>query len=82
MVPQIAGAIDANLAAVIKEWRNVKAKEMGVPAYRIFSNKVLEQIASRAPENESELLKVPGIGPAKADEFGYELLEAMKAVIL
>jgi ATP-dependent DNA helicase RecQ len=82
VVPQTAGAIDANLAAVIKEWRNVKAKEMGVPAYRIFSNKVLEQIASRAPENESELLKVPGIGPAKADEFGYELLEAMKAVIL
>ena len=72
----------ADLAVVIKEWRNAKAKELGVPAYRIFSNKVLDQIASYVPENESELLKVPGIGPAKAEEFGYELLEAMKAVIL
>ena len=67
---------------MIKEWRNTKAKELGVPAYRIFNNKVLDQIASYAPENESELLKVPGIGPAKVEEFGYELLEAMKAVIL
>jgi ATP-dependent DNA helicase RecQ len=82
VVPSIAGTVDADLAAVIKEWRNTKAKELGVPAYRIFSNKVLDQIASYAPENESELLKVPGIGPAKAEEFGYELLEAMKAVIL
>ncbi|MFT7517051.1 MAG: ATP-dependent DNA helicase RecQ [Myxococcota bacterium] len=82
VVPIIAEVVDANLEAIIKEWRQSKAQELGVPAYRIFSNKVLEQIVSRVPENESDLLKVPGIGPAKVDEFGYELLEALKGAIL
>ncbi len=75
-------ATNSDLEAIIKEWRLQKSKELQVPAYRIFSNKVLVEIASRAPENESELLKVPGMGPAKVDEFGYELLEAMKCAIL
>ncbi len=72
---------DPDLADALKRWRKSKADELGVPAFRIFSNKVLAQLASRAPETEADLLRVPGIGPGKVEAFGFELLGAIQEMV-
>jgi ATP-dependent DNA helicase RecQ len=45
-----------------------------VPAYIVFSDAVLREMAVRRPSSEAELLDVPGIGPAKMQRYGAEFL--------
>ncbi|HVJ08031.1 MAG TPA: ATP-dependent DNA helicase RecQ [Acidisarcina sp.] len=58
------------LAKRLVEWRMAEARERNVPAYCILSNKTLRAIAHEAPATEDDLLTIPGIGPAKAANFG------------
>jgi superfamily II DNA helicase RecQ len=51
-----------------------QAREQDVPAYRIFSNKTLDELCARLPTTDEELLACSGIGPAKLEAFGEELL--------
>ena len=46
---------DANLLETLRAWRTQQAKTQGVPPYIIFSNKVLEAIATRRPTTLTEL---------------------------
>ena len=59
--------------------RTMFAKQEGVPAYVVFHNSTLAEIASRRPSTIAELASVPGVGPAKLDRYGSELLEALAA---
>ncbi|MBV9484544.1 MAG: ATP-dependent DNA helicase UvrD2 [Frankiaceae bacterium] len=61
----------------LRAWRLAKATEDGVPAYVVFDNKTLEEIASRAPTDRGELAAVPGIGPKKLDQYAEELLAVL-----
>ena len=72
---------DEAIIETLKRWRKSKATELGVPPYRVFSNKVLAQLASRAPETEVDLLRVPGIGPGKVEAFGFELLGVIQEMV-
>jgi len=45
-----------------------------VPAYIVYPDRTLKELARRAPQTEAELLEVRGIGPAKARQFGKETL--------
>jgi ATP-dependent DNA helicase RecQ len=47
---------------------------MGVPAFVIYPDRTLEELARVRPKTEAELLEVRGIGPAKARQFGAETL--------
>jgi ATP-dependent DNA helicase RecQ len=49
-----------------------------VPAYIVFSDAVLLQMAERVPRSRTELLQVPGIGPVKLDRYGEAFLEALR----
>jgi len=66
---------DSPLYIELKEWRSQTAKQQGVPAYIVFNNRTLAAIAADHPTTRDELLQVSGIGPAKADKYGDELLE-------
>ena len=59
----------------LKKWRLSKSKANDVPAYTIFHDKTLHAIAKDRPTSTRELLAVSGVGPAKADRFGDEVLE-------
>jgi len=48
-----------------------------VPAYIVFSDKVLREMASRRPGTPAELLDVPGVGPAKLERYGQAFLGAI-----
>lgn len=70
--------INTKLVAALKSWRLEKAHELNVPAFYIFSNKVLDNIASYLPHTQEELLEVPGIGPAKAEGYGASILKIVQ----
>ncbi len=64
----------------LKELRRELAKERKVPAYVIFNDATLEEMASRAPRSEAELLSVPGVGPTKLERYGQRFLELLRSV--
>ncbi len=68
-------AATLRLLAALKSWRLEKSRELNVPAFHIFSNKVLDNIASLKPRTMEQLLTVSGIGPAKAESYGEMILK-------
>jgi ATP-dependent DNA helicase RecQ len=73
----IVGA-DAELLTLLKSLRLHLARERGVPAYLIFNDATLLEMAVRKPRNEAELLQVPGVGPAKLEKYGAAFLKLFK----
>jgi ATP-dependent DNA helicase UvrD/PcrA len=62
---------------VLKEWRLRRARADDVPAYLVFHNSTLEEIAGRRPRSLAELAAVPGVGPQKLERYGDEVLAAL-----
>ena len=62
----------------LKAWRLERSRSDGVPAYIVFSNATLIELAIRRPTTDQELLATPGVGPAKLTAYG----EDVKNIIL
>jgi len=60
--------------AALKEWRKLKAKELDVAAFMVFSDKTLRDLAERNPRSREALREVYGIGEQKLEAFGTDLL--------
>jgi DNA helicase-2/ATP-dependent DNA helicase PcrA len=69
-----ASTADPALAGALREWRRARAKTDAVPAYVVFSDATLEAIASAAPSSLVELGRLKGIGPAKLERYGGDIL--------
>lgn len=67
-------AADPALVDRIKQWRRGLSMEMGVPAYVILTDASIDDLARRRPRNDDELLAIKGIGPAKLEAYGDDLL--------
>ena len=65
---------DGPVADALRAWRRKRAEADGVPAYVVFNDRTLAALAERRPRSRGELLAVEGIGPAKLDRYGDELL--------
>jgi superfamily II DNA helicase RecQ len=63
------------LAARLKEWRAAQAKRLGIPAYMVLNDRTVASLAQARPANPRQLLEVNGMGPAKVERFGKEILE-------
>jgi DNA helicase-2/ATP-dependent DNA helicase PcrA len=61
----------------LRAWRLRRARADEVPAYVVFHNTALEEIATRRPRSLAELAAVPGVGPAKLARYGEEVLAAL-----
>jgi len=72
--PLVLTAEGEALAGRIREWRGTEAKRLRVPAYVVMHDRTVQALAQARPRNPNELLKVDGIGPAKVERFGEELL--------
>ena len=72
--PASVGAADAPLFDRLREWRRGRASADGVPAYVVFHDSTLAEIAERQPKDWADLAAVPGIGPAKLDRYADEVL--------
>ena len=64
----------------LREWRLERAKADEVPAYVVFHNATLAEIAERQPRTLAELALVPGVGPAKLERYGDDILAALARV--
>jgi DNA helicase II / ATP-dependent DNA helicase PcrA len=62
----------------LKEWRLKRSMRDEVPAYVVFHNSTLAEIAARRPRTIGELASVPGVGPAKLERYGSEVLETLE----
>jgi len=70
---------DEKLFDALRAWRRDKATSMGnVPAYIIYPDRTLQELARVKPQSDAELLEVRGIGPAKARQFGEETLAMIR----
>ncbi|MGH2699172.1 MAG: ATP-dependent helicase [Actinomycetota bacterium] len=65
-------AVDA-----LKRWRLERARAEAVPAFVVFHDSTLEAIAAAGPADLAQLSEVPGVGPAKLDRYGDEILRAL-----
>ncbi|WP_435209866.1 DNA helicase RecQ [Micromonospora sp. bgisy143] len=61
----------------LRAWRAATAKEQGVPAYVIFHDATLRQIASDGPASLAELSRVSGVGENKLAKYGEQILAVL-----
>ncbi|TYB47280.1 DNA helicase RecQ [Nonomuraea sp. PA05] len=77
---QPAAELPTEAAAVferLRSWRGATAKEQGVPAYVIFHDATLREIATQAPASLAELSKVNGVGENKLAKYGEQVLRTL-----
>ncbi|MEO6207619.1 MAG: ATP-dependent DNA helicase UvrD2 [Candidatus Limnocylindrales bacterium] len=73
------GVSDDNpLFAALKEWRTAQARIEAVPPYIVFHDQTLAAIADVKPPSAAALRRVKGIGPAKVEAYGDEILELVR----
>ncbi|MEZ5074270.1 MAG: ATP-dependent DNA helicase UvrD2 [Solirubrobacterales bacterium] len=75
-----AGPVAQAADRALREWRKVRSDADGVPAYVVLSNRQLEGIAAAMPADERALLACNGIGPAKLERYGEEILGVLATV--
>jgi ATP-dependent DNA helicase RecQ len=74
------GAIECDevLFARLRALRRQLADERGVPAYIIFSDVSLREMARKYPTNSTEFRRIPGVGEQKLKDFGEAFLSAIR----
>ncbi len=70
---------DENFEA-LRALRTELAKNEGVPAYIVFSDATLKEMAKKLPNDEESFLKVNGVGEVKLEKYGELFLEKLKSL--
>jgi ATP-dependent DNA helicase RecQ len=63
----------------LRAWRAGAAKEQGVPAYVVFHDATLREIATQQPASIEALGTISGVGATKLDRYGEGVLAALAA---
>jgi len=71
-------AADPALVGALRLLRGALAREQKVPAYVIFPDRTLVELAVRRPRSVEELSGVHGVGPARIEKFGERLLAVLR----
>ena len=74
-------AYDTKLFDELAALRLELATDREVPAYQIFGNKSLQQMAFHMPQNELEFSKISGVGDAKLRDFSERFLEVINEYV-
>jgi ATP-dependent DNA helicase RecQ len=70
--------VDLELFEALRAWRAEVARARAVPAYVVFSDATLAELALERPLTRDALLEVKGVGPRKLAEYGEALLGILK----
>src|SRR5690606_11306388 len=76
--PEPPTAAEEALFDRLRELRSRLAREAALPAYCIYPDRTLADLARPRPTSESDLLEVPGVGPAKASRYGPAFLQLIE----
>ncbi|WP_093783591.1 ATP-dependent DNA helicase UvrD2 [Actinacidiphila guanduensis] len=66
--------LDEGLYEQLRSWRMDQARQLGQPAYCVFTDKTLLAIAEVRPSDEQGLAAIPGVGARKLEKFGADVL--------
>lgn len=73
------GKPEVELEEALRAWRLAEARRLGVPAFRIFTDRALNGLLKRRPTTSSEMISVPGIGLRTAERYGREICRILSA---
>ena len=73
--------VDRELFDRLRALRKKLADEQGVPPYLVFSDRALQEMASRKPSTPEEMLDIPGVGQVKLARYAEAFLEAIRDAI-
>ena len=76
---ETGGILDRRLYGLLVGHRAKMAAKTGKPAFTVFPNSVLVELANQKPQTEQEALEIKGIGPAKLKSVLPEFLEVIQA---
>jgi ATP-dependent DNA helicase RecQ len=68
---------DDPMFEALRAWRRSVAQAQGVPAYVVFIDRTLADIAARRPATEAALLEVPGVGRSRVERYGAAILAVL-----
>jgi ATP-dependent DNA helicase RecQ len=74
-----AATVDNTLFQKLREWRSERASKDSVPAFTVFWDRTLAELARVRPGSMTELAGVFGMGAAKVRKYGAELLAVINA---
>jgi DNA helicase-2/ATP-dependent DNA helicase PcrA len=69
---------DPAVLEALAAWRRGLARAAGVPAFVIFHDSTLREIATSLPRTRAALLRVPGVGPVKVDRYAEAILTIVR----
>ena len=72
-----AADYDAGLFEQLRAVRRRLADAQGVPAFVVFGDATLRNLAAACPANRATMLQVSGVGPAKLEQYGDDFLAAI-----
>ena len=78
MAPSQLWGAAAEAEAALRAWRTQRAGADGMPAYIVVNDKHLRGIALARPSTPADLVACDGIGPAKLERYGDEILEVLE----
>ena len=70
--------VDEGVYEALRTWRREVSKEHGVPAYTVFHDSTLRELARVRPQTLNELRSISGIGATKLERYGAALLETLR----
>jgi ATP-dependent DNA helicase RecQ len=79
--PLEPGTLDGHASSLfeqLKAWRRRRADADGVPAYVVFADATLRAIADARPASGDELTAISGVGPAKLERYGAQVLAEVR----
>ena len=68
----------SNLRRALELYRNRTAKKLSWKPYMVLHKKVIEQLDQTRPQSLEALHQIDGMGPAKVDRFGWDLLDIVR----
>ncbi len=74
-----AAPVDTRLEEALRAFRLKEARRQGVPAFRIFTDKVLTAMATARPTSTRELLAIPGIGLNTVEKYGAQIFHILSS---
>jgi DNA helicase-2/ATP-dependent DNA helicase PcrA len=78
-------SLNEDLLEQLRQWRTEQVKELSeqkgksLPAYLVATDATLEALSELAPSTLDELASIPGLGPAKLEQYGAGLLALLDA---
>ncbi len=77
--PPVPGSLQKGTDAfkALRSWRAQRARADNVPAYVVFHDSTLEEIARSHPRSPRQLAAISGIGPTKLERYGAEVITVL-----